>query len=100
MSNTKHTPGPWTKCFLNGHWHIARKDGRVEIAKVAAYKNREQSTANARLIAAAPELLEACHNALAWLGEKPEPNDDRPHSNSVRALIDQLEAAIAKATSL
>ena len=58
MSN--HTPGPWEKCqnlvFDKNDTLVAkasrRQDGYVQ--------------ANARLIAAAPELLHACKMALHW----------------------------------
>ena len=58
MSN--HTPGPWEKCqnlvFDKNDTLVAnasrRQDGYVQ--------------ANARLIAAAPELLELCEEFLEW----------------------------------
>lgn len=70
MNNmSKHTPGPW---------HIDKhKDGifihdklAVYIASVTSWgkkseKMRIESEANAALIAAAPELLEACKKAYA-----------------------------------
>ena len=83
----KHTPGPWTKVFPSNHWHIARTDGRVEIAKVAAYKQREVSTANARLITAAPELL----SALERLAKR------HLEANTDYKAIDEALRAIAKA---
>lgn len=64
---TNHTPGPWKKVFINGHWHIAREDGRVEVAKVSAYKTREVSDANAALIESAPDLLSALELAEATI---------------------------------
>jgi hypothetical protein len=50
--------------------------------------------ANARLIAAAPELVEACHNAISqieYLHEKFSP------TRSGEAVLSQLRAALAKA---
>lgn len=61
--NTKHTPGPWAakpKGKL-GEWHIDSAEWGIAI--VAGGAGHEgfngRSDENARLIAAAPELLEA-----------------------------------------
>lgn len=75
--NAQHTPGPWRvlppelgKSYLRVRG--TRLGGRYKIANVLHpdYENvpdweAERSTANARLIAAAPELLDACRSALA-----------------------------------
>ena len=53
MPVTKHTPGPWR--VANG---VQIRSARDQIAKVWMMRNGE-GNANARLIAAAPELLEA-----------------------------------------
>ena len=59
--SAKHTPGPWMPgCKSHGascrHPAIMSDDGQVAIA---AWQGSEAATdANARLIAAAPELLE------------------------------------------
>ena len=62
----KHTPGPWeidseqpstVKKFTHGN--------RLSIATVhGGYGEKTRRTANARLIAAAPEMLEALEDAL------------------------------------
>lgn len=63
--STTHTPGPWKVCevALNDYWIVGStigaadpRDGR-RICDVAILNNDKE--ANARLIAAAPELLEA-----------------------------------------
>jgi hypothetical protein len=55
--------------------------------------------ANARLIAAAPDLLEACDRLTSiadlWQCEQ-EPGT--PHREEMRAALDQALAAMAKAT--
>ena len=67
MSNGKHTPGPWTVndqlTFLIIHGpegeHIAETGAwRHDVCQISNRKRAEMQ-ANARLIAAAPELLEA-----------------------------------------
>jgi hypothetical protein len=68
MSGGKHTPGPW---FLEGHWDVKSKfdlGGWVSSNPPAgcpifqlepSVGTAEEIVANARLIAAAPDLLDA-----------------------------------------
>lgn len=69
MTDIKHTPGPW---IVDRHPFVSTQDGEI-IAKVRAPWNgeatEENEEANRRLIAAAPELLEACRMALTSLTE-------------------------------
>lgn len=80
MADTKHTPGPWIvdhteKGLIGKPATRIISDGPVCTQTVAhlmddAYLNGEGSTiANARLIAAAPELLKALEIAEKWLRE-------------------------------
>ena len=101
---TTHTPGPWADTGLPStcdHRAIAA-DGPTLIAFVpkggAADKNGQVS-ANARLIAAAPDLLAACKIVLTRLDlEAAELNDQgkRPIFPE-SALRSDLRDAIAKA---
>lgn len=91
MKETKHTPGPWK---VNGHpgnnagtdWRQVTdcKENPVFIAE--CHKN------NARLIAAAPEMLEALERLLV----APDLNWDHMEQESIDAM-EQARAAIAKA---
>ncbi len=83
------TPGPWTyageiRNFVGDHWeareHISVGNGD----RIVADLRGENIHANARLIAAAPELLEACKKA-ATCASIPD------------YVMDLLRAAIAKA---
>lgn len=62
------TPGPW---IINGPWHVQAPTGPdnipVIVAQVLTLRdgNRIQKEANARLISAAPELLEALQGLLS-----------------------------------
>jgi hypothetical protein len=64
--NTKHTPGPWgitetppdREADYNGDHLITCRNGQHVLAKLEHYSPAERR-ANARLIAAAPDLLEA-----------------------------------------
>lgn len=69
----KHTPGPWTVANMDGRVfprvYLPRGDGRGEsyIVINEGRANMEECQANARLIAAAPDLLEAAKEALHTL---------------------------------
>lgn len=94
-----HTQGPWVQCDQFGptsHGTCAKAiSDNYLVASCTGYYGREQGQANARLIAAAPELLEALIRLEAELvedkyGECYEPS---PFENLALA-----RAAIAKAT--
>ena len=96
MTNTTHTPGPWT---FDGYRHInyasysIKSHDRKGICAIASSIKRpgEESEANARLIAAAPELLAALEAMLeGW--ETGRGYTDRENQ------IGRARAAIAKAT--
>jgi hypothetical protein len=61
-----HTPGPWEfeECYKhNGYTHHIRTDEVGGFALVDGFEN-------ANLIAAAPDLLVAAHDVLAWADEQ------------------------------
>ena len=69
MSNTKHTPGPWAVAAENFIKHAAFVFADTEEEKIickmcfggasASEPELKEARANAKLIAAAPEMLEA-----------------------------------------
>lgn len=64
-----HTPGPWVQNSANAEEIIAPDDVQV-IARIPGAKTglyNRAAPANARLIAAAPDLLEALRAAEDWL---------------------------------
>jgi hypothetical protein len=77
----KHTPGPWVK---EGAF-VAAATGKT-ICKTIGKCESTQS-ANARLIAAAPDLLDAVQAMVDAFGDQDS------------LLIDQCKAALAKATA-
>ena len=92
--STQHTPGPWAVGSKSGHIETANA-WRMSIAicynkdSKADGVSKEEFEANARLIAAAPELLEALNT---WLKQySAEEYEDCPE-------VVQTRAAIAKAT--
>ena len=63
---TKHTPGNWTTrptASLGPQWAVYPEGAGPDIAII--YDHDDNTEANARLIASAPDLLSACHALLA-----------------------------------
>ncbi len=60
--NTKHTPGPWA---ANDDGLILEQKSNLGITRVVGIRSGLEHEANARLIAAAPELLAALVTILA-----------------------------------
>jgi PAS domain-containing protein len=68
-----HTPGPWEISKNEaGELDICEAGAGNMIADLAKCKNAE---ANARLIAAAPDLLEALRGSVEWLRTLREENE-------------------------
>lgn len=61
--SAQHTPGPW---HTAGDQGVQIRSQRDQIAKVWTMRGNEWK-ANARLIAAAPDLLGACETFHEWL---------------------------------
>jgi len=62
---SKHTPGPWRYEEFGPNVIIkATKNPMLSVVHSLYQESREQTEANAHLIAAAPELLEALENLL------------------------------------
>jgi len=63
MSAAGHTPGPWT--YPGGTGNFVGGPDRIRVADVGGMeRSPEERQANARLIAAAPDLLAACKSVL------------------------------------
>jgi len=88
-----YTPGPW-EADTNRNHVVDTRGLTVAAISPGAARSAEQRDANARLIAAAPELVEACWDAISqieYLHEKFSP------TRSGEAVLSRLRAAIAKA---
>lgn len=92
--------------YTKGKWKTSGRTvqvGNRNIASIWAKKRKGEADANARLIAAVPNLLEACEASQKWLGGKMAiSKTDGFHTNAEyakkhNALVDKIEAAIAKA---
>ncbi|WP_152593472.1 hypothetical protein [Stenotrophomonas maltophilia] len=85
----KHTPGPW---WVDDHTNIRSEPGMVAFPCV---KDGLPQEANARLIAAAPELLEAL---ILLEREMVESGNAGSVDYGWKPAIEKTRAAIAKAT--
>jgi hypothetical protein len=94
-----HTQGPWGPisdefgdCEMGVAWP---GDSRGHFLAVAQSGDPDELRANARLIAAAPELLDALQHALERLECIP---GDRDETGVILHSINKARAAIARAT--
>ena len=108
MSEAKHTPGPWsvTEALGTGNFYKIEKKGLMvkvygkDFYTPAGERVRVKTTeANARLIAAAPDMLDALVQILDGMKNAPKPGEPHPETFATKA-IDAIRAgldAIAKA---
>lgn len=101
MNDTQHTPGPWKigTPGPNGCYTIGTEKGGLMTAIIAHSirepKEEQEAKANARLVAAAPDMLEALELYL-----KSEGNTDwarKKRSIRQNMVYDTAQAALAKA---
>ena len=95
-TETKHTPGPWI--YYHDTCASCEKNGEKEfniVGPLSGHHGQFTNEFDARLIAAAPELLVACTELVAEI----------EHLESTNGLcvpslgsIEKMKAAIAKAT--
>jgi hypothetical protein len=104
--NAKHSPGPWRRTNLTVH--TVAPEGALVLARVLesgvetlAASTPEQATANANLIAAAPELLAALEDASRALDVLEEEHAPlAPSGNGCCVICDariKARVAIARA---
>lgn len=100
--NAKHTPGPWmigqdyggNYAICSSRAKVANHVATIPVFNGLAHSGASQpheasvAEANARLMSAAPELLEACYTALQYLA---------PYRYAAGARV-VIQSAIAKAT--
>lgn len=85
-----HTPGPWIAKQAHINTMLIYSEDHTPIAEVWTHGPNCEREANANLIAAAPDLLEALGQVieLAWRDHKTEEE---------QALLEQTDRLIAKA---
>lgn len=108
MNNPKHTPGPWSVLYSSNKYpSIHAGETKTPIAVLYEYVSEtdrdllDNAEANARLIAAAPELLEALENIAASLRTLKKAVGLESHVAEMLGMDDHLTVinhVIAKAT--
>ena len=100
--NAQHTQGPWSDDHLSQHERATITGGKLRLIKtdgvIVAFlpqwldtpEEASEARANARLIAAAPDLLEALQLCRQHMYDHA--------SNTTDGAFDKICAAIAKAT--
>ena len=98
-TETKHTPGPWKiveqrfpVCIIEG------EDGTCVVGNVSGQPGLDGQTANARLIAAAPELLYLVDELQATVRALTRDVESCDLPNQISDVLIRADAAIAKAT--
>lgn len=105
-TDLKHTPGPWWLTERAGYYEILANSPDCDWygfkkAHAVAYADTEieevEQEANARLIAASPDLLEALIGLEGILATAESNASGNPEWEVVSAKINAARAAIAKA---
>jgi hypothetical protein len=92
---TTHTPGPWTAQFGNGLLSVSVQSSDSHICAVSKLPmvRSLETEANARLIAAAPDLLAAACIGLSWM-QAHERFNAVPKGGPLSLDIERVRAAI------
>lgn len=98
MAGEAHTPGPWRVNAGFARVEVPDRDAPIcELLWPTELRSEDETRANARLIAAAPDLLEAALN-MKGLYDTPAERRRRSEDPFYAEAIDGLRAAIARAT--
>ena len=101
--NAQHTKGPWEVVYNDAYVithptgdrtyrYVATTDSQADSSKPIQLEDKQEDESNARLIAAAPDLLSACREALDYLGRIDEGSEGCELRDSLRAAIAKAEA--------
>jgi hypothetical protein len=98
MSEAKHTPGSWWFRRIVGDLDFSHEIHAGETAVAAIYSESDISDADARLIAAAPDLLAAAQGLRAAQRAYMADRGNDSLGAAVGLAATEMDAAIAKAT--
>ncbi len=87
MNTSKYTPAPWRLSEENNVW----SEGGIRIANVCPQSDGAEKEANARLIAAAPELLAALEGMMEWARRVKEKNPGPEIAKACNAIAKTRE---------
>jgi len=93
MSKAKHTKGPWVAVELPTVFAVKSSDGNI--ASIQRGSNPDQKQANARLIAAAPDLLDALQRLVPVNDIKAAPEAYAQEWHEALAVIDKATGGSA-----
>ena len=99
----EYTPGPWEVVYNDActiihptgdrtYRYVATTDSQADRSTPIQLEDKQENEANARLISAAPDLLEACLSIVALM--------DGQGRNNLPIAAGMARAAIAKAGGL
>lgn len=91
---SQHTPGPWRVMGGSGTDVAAGPQGYLAYVSTGGGRGRslDEARANARLIAAAPDLLDACEKARDF-GSQGDTHEGLSVSEFIRAAIAKARGA-------
>jgi len=95
---SQHTPGPWYAYQpAEGRTRIGRSLNGLSADYVCTLFDGPNKTANARLIAAAPELLDALKDTAGYLEAIDNAANQIGERSAIQTKLATIRAAIAKA---
>ena len=102
---SEHTPGPWERESLPGEYDTGIRAHGENVSGYVAFLNtrwehkqqQQEQEANARLIAAAPDLLEACKALPEFNVYNADAADFKDHAAEFISAMMLAQSAIARA---
>lgn len=107
MEKAKHTPGPWKldENYISPARNERGRDCLIETSKIDLELNQgpgvlpfEEALANARLIASAPDMLNALEEFLVFAETWNGMMDELDGGEELTELRQKIEAVVSKAT--
>lgn len=101
---SKHTPGPWIVDVGAHVIFVYTNNGEINPYKIISSIGLDQLNClqDAKLVAAAPDMLEALQAAIKlsddWFAEQLAAGHDLERTPECQAVYDKVKAAISKAT--